>query len=299
MNNQTMNQAKSKTNQIQTTKKTKRSKETPESTKGIETKGIEKKFVNSFLRQLLLAREKEEKEMKKDEGKIKKIKPVSVAGIGSTIKRKEVLKRLKTLSIEAEKVKEMEKEKLPKLSPPTLIKKLPPPKAKIVAPIYGRQLPSLPKPPTVTKEWPMKPGVTEITETQETKLSLPPTPKPPKFLEAQAKAPVAIVPKQLKPSASILTTFDLGKINQFVEDNSISVIQCDGPGTKIKVAEIGRLKETNVILNEDEIKSIIQKFAARSNQPISKPIFKTEVGNLTITAIISEFVGSRFVISKS
>ena len=80
---------------------------------------------------------------------------------------------------------------------------------------------------------------------------------------------------------------------------NISLIQCDGSGKSIKVTKQGQLQETNTVLSEEEIRGIIQKFADRAGLPLTEPIFKAKVLNFAITAIISSFAGSKFVISKT
>ena len=56
---------------------------------------------------------------------------------------------------------------------------------------------------------------------------------------------------------------------------------------------------TKISLSQPEIDIIVKNFLAKARIPIIVGIFKASVGNLTISAVISEFVGSRFIINKS
>ena len=49
----------------------------------------------------------------------------------------------------------------------------------------------------------------------------------------------------------------LKKINNFISDQSISVIECPGQGKPIIITRLGLVQVTNVILTESEIKTII------------------------------------------
>ena len=55
---------------------------------------------------------------------------------------------------------------------------------------------------------------------------------------------------------------------------------------------------TKVILDQPEISMIIEMFSREARIPVVGGILKAAVGNLVISAVISDFVGSRFIINK-
>lgn len=115
-------------------------------------------------------------------------------------------------------------------------------------------------------------------------------PLPPTFKTIPPKAPMAPI--------SLVSLPDFGKINELIRDKGISIIQCDGPNTNVKVNKSGKIEKTEIILDEQEIKNIIRKFAERAEKELTQPIFKASLSNLEITAISSDFSGNRFVISR-
>lgn len=250
-----------------------------------KTKGIEREFLNSFTEQLLIAKEKREKEgkaIKVEKRKVeaekevvrvkKKLKPSIIGG-------KKMREEMKPFTIEEEKIEvpeeKEEREEIVEPAPKPVPSPIEP------APIYKRELPLLPKPPKVTKEWPMPPSME--------------APVPPK---APIVPPVPVPPAPFEKPSPPLTALDLGKLNQLIADESVSVIQCDGANLPIKVTKERKVEKTRITLSEDEIKEVVQRFADRAEQPLSEPIFKTRVNNLNISAIKSAFAGSKFVISK-
>lgn len=277
----------------------------PKKSKSDVYKKYEKEFLEAFAKKAIAIKEKKEKEKIKEEEQIKaalkekaKVRKARAAGKIALLEkklrpsireeeRKKARAKLKEISVEheiealpekkpAEKPEEIEKEKkekmpAPKPTPGSMVEvPVPPiaPKPPIsVAPLYQRVLPPLPKPPKITPTWPLPP--------------------PPKI----TKAPTQIAP-------AVAPTIDLDKLNTFIQDATVTMIQCDGTNLPIKINKEGKLQETVVTLSEDEIKLIIKKFADRTNQPIIEPIFKTQLGNLSITAVISTYAGSKFVISK-
>lgn len=94
------------------------------------------------------------------------------------------------------------------------------------------------------------------------------------------------------------SNFNLGKLNMLTADPKVSVVECPGPDKLILANIYGKAIPTKISLNEAEIKNIIQQFSNASKIPIIGGLFKVAVGNLIMTAVISDLVGSRFVITK-
>lgn len=92
--------------------------------------------------------------------------------------------------------------------------------------------------------------------------------------------------------------FDLGKIESLIQDNSIQLIECPGPGKNILVKRYNQQQLTKISLNQAEISNVIDAFSKEARIPATGGILKTAVGNLVISAVISDFVGSRFIINK-
>jgi hypothetical protein len=124
-------------------------------------------------------------------------------------------------------------------------------------------------------------------------------PAPPKPLELPVPPPLAPleIPKPAALAAAAAPAIDLGKLNQFVADASVSSIQCEA-GKKVLVKKDAQTTETDIVLSAAEIDETIKKFAAAAKAEITAPIFKATAGNLAISAIISPLIGSRFLISK-
>lgn len=91
---------------------------------------------------------------------------------------------------------------------------------------------------------------------------------------------------------------DLGKLNVLVQDPNVKTIECDGPDERIFVTGIMGKKPTSIMLSAEEIDEVIQKFSEESRIPLQKGVFKVAVGGLILSSVISEVVGSRFVIRK-
>lgn len=132
-------------------------------------------------------------------------------------------------------------------------------------------------------------------------LQLPPKiPPQPRIIKPKIKVSTQI---QVAPIPEInfsenINEFSLGKLDSLLQDPYINMIECTGPGKLILVRAISGIKATKISLSEQEIKETIGKFAQISKIPLMKGVFKAAVGNLLITAILSEFVGSRFIINK-
>lgn len=88
------------------------------------------------------------------------------------------------------------------------------------------------------------------------------------------------------------------KISHLLEDQYVKSIECKGPGKPIVVLKSGIIQVTNIILSKEEIDSIMKEFSNQTKIPLMEGLFKAVLNNLSITSVISEFVGTRFVIEK-
>lgn len=116
----------------------------------------------------------------------------------------------------------------------------------------------------------------------------------PKTPLIQSKALTSIKPEpQKRPEG-----FALGKLESLLKDVSIQSIECPGSGRNILIKKHNKINVTKIILSQAEIKEIINGFSEKARIPIVGGILKAAVGDLVISAIISEFVGSRFIINR-
>jgi len=76
----------------------------------------------------------------------------------------------------------------------------------------------------------------------------------------------------------------------------IKVIEC--ANGNIRVKRNGEFEQTTLFLNESEVKDLIKKFSEMTKMPISDNIFRATINNFAITAIVSDKIGSRFLITK-
>lgn len=91
---------------------------------------------------------------------------------------------------------------------------------------------------------------------------------------------------------------NMGKLNTVVADPRVESIECPGPNKNILVKKDGTIQRTMIILTEAEIKNIIKEFSQRTKIPLIGGTFKAALGEIILTAVTSEFVGSRFVVQK-
>jgi len=119
----------------------------------------------------------------------------------------------------------------------------------------------------------------------------PASPKP----SPQLQPSIGMVEPEAQPRPEDL---EVGKLASFLKDPSIQLIECPGPGRNLLVKRYSKINTTKVTLNQVEITNIINNFAQQARIPVIGGILKAAVGDLVISAVISEFVGSRFIINK-
>ena len=90
----------------------------------------------------------------------------------------------------------------------------------------------------------------------------------------------------------------MAKINKIVNDKNVQMMECPGPGKSVLVKVRNKVNVTKLNLNEAEIKNIIIYFSDYARIPIVGGILKTSVDDLMISAVVSDYAGSRFIINK-
>ncbi len=134
-------------------------------------------------------------------------------------------------------------------------------------------------------------------------------PLPPRQLIPQAQAPMNLqtlrAPERLPPRLQYIQPIpterqiDLGNLNALIQDPMVQSIECDGPDQKILIrTAANQAKSTEVVLSAEDISQIINSFSQESKIPVNEGVFRVVVGKLTLSAIISEVIGSKFIIKK-
>lgn len=90
----------------------------------------------------------------------------------------------------------------------------------------------------------------------------------------------------------------LAKLDVLIDDPFVRIIECDGAGENIVVKGNMGEKKTNIILNKNEVEDIIKRFENETRIPAGEGIYKVVFGRLIFLAIVSEVVGSKFIIRK-
>jgi len=132
-----------------------------------------------------------------------------------------------------------------------------------------------------------------------------PRPAPPrtnKFISRQMLfIPEPNLPKHLaylKPTlVNEISGIDLGKLNPLIRDRAVKIIE-GVPDKNIMVLGDMGTRPTNIILTKEEIDEIIHKFSEKAKIPVTEGIYRVVSENLILSAIISEAIGSRFIIKK-
>lgn len=131
---------------------------------------------------------------------------------------------------------------------------------------------------------------------------------PPRPMGAMSIVPNPIVRKPINPiiaqipiqnqQAKYEIMDSMKKLSPFILDQFVQSIECKGPGKPLLVLKGTSLQVTNIILTKEEIDVIMQDISKQTRIPLMQGLFRALFGNLIITAVISEFVGTRFVIEK-
>ena len=97
------------------------------------------------------------------------------------------------------------------------------------------------------------------------------------------------------PSAPLASATPL---KMLLEDSSINAIECQGPAKQLVLRKQGATMLSSVTLSESDIQKQIEQWSNTTDTPISNGVLRAYNENLTITAVISELIGSRFIVIR-
>lgn len=90
----------------------------------------------------------------------------------------------------------------------------------------------------------------------------------------------------------------LGKLDDLIKDPDVKIVECNGYDDNLIVKGNMGEQKTAVTLTKAEIDEIINAFSSRTKIPAHEGVYKVVFGKLILMAIISEAIGSRFIIKK-
>lgn len=101
-----------------------------------------------------------------------------------------------------------------------------------------------------------------------------------------------------KTTSELIPGVGMKRIEPLIRDPNIRGIECSGSGKNLIVKFRNKMNTSKIILTEEDIKRIIEYFSTNARIPVMGGILKAAVGSLIISAVISEYSGSKFIISK-
>lgn len=124
-------------------------------------------------------------------------------------------------------------------------------------------------------------------------LNQPPRQMPPQRAMATQKQK-----QEYQPSIASQKELLLPRILPILNDPTAFSIECSGPEKPLLINRHGSIQASQITLNAEEIKSVLQEISNRTRIPLITGTFKAAFDNFICTAVISDFISSRFIIQK-
>jgi len=90
----------------------------------------------------------------------------------------------------------------------------------------------------------------------------------------------------------------LGSLIYLLSDPNVSSLECPGPGKPIVLNKSGNMENSSMTFSQEDIKGVMDEVARKTGQKFDSGFVKAAIGNFIVSAVISEFVGTRFVMQK-
>jgi hypothetical protein len=131
----------------------------------------------------------------------------------------------------------------------------------------------------------------QLTRTATTQTPIPPKPTKKPTIKKVNKITIT-TNEQQKENA-------WNKITPLLNDQTITMIECQGANRPLMVTRIGQKQPTRNKLTEKEIQEVFDTISQKTHIPLLEGTFKAALENYSIHAMISEIKGSRFIIKKA
>lgn len=100
------------------------------------------------------------------------------------------------------------------------------------------------------------------------------------------------------PAKPLQKISGLAYINNLLTDPAVQSLECTGPGKPILVNRNGMIQATPFTMDTEDINALMREISERTRIPLVQGLFRAALGNLLITAVISDLIGARFIIQK-
>lgn|SRR3989338_249380 len=89
------------------------------------------------------------------------------------------------------------------------------------------------------------------------------------------------------------------KVGKILSDPAVIGLECPGPDKNLIVNRSGRPQPMALTFTKEEIDDLLKEYSRQSRIPLIIPgVFKAVLGPNLITAVTSEFIGTKFMIQK-
>jgi hypothetical protein len=107
-----------------------------------------------------------------------------------------------------------------------------------------------------------------------------------------------IQPSETKNQNLNLKSSKLSELLKALQNPSIFSVESPGPNKPALINNSGRIQTLGFSLTKKEIQEILEEISQKTKIPLTPGVFKAAFGNYILTAVISDYVGSRFIIQK-
>lgn len=105
-----------------------------------------------------------------------------------------------------------------------------------------------------------------------------------------------IIETQKMPEGT--TASVLERLNPILSNPAVQSINCPGPDKNLLVTRMGATQSIPISFTTNEINEFMKDISEKTRIPLLPGLFKVVFQNLIITAVVSEFVGTKFIIEK-
>jgi hypothetical protein len=154
------------------------------------------------------------------------------------------------------------------------------------------------------------PPIIDINKKEEIK-EKPKTQEPPKMqlikiieqkpITAQEKISMPLVspaPQGTPTHPEVPGVSILERLNIIFSDPAVQNVSCPGPDKNLQITRMNFIQTIQLSFSMNEINNFLKEISEKTRIPLQSGLFKVIYQNMIITAVISEFIGTKFLVER-
>jgi len=106
-------------------------------------------------------------------------------------------------------------------------------------------------------------------------------------------------PRPAQASFPRIADIDFGNVTPLIQNPSINMVECPGPGKNLIIRTYNIRKPANIQLSLEQMQNIVNQFSKKARVPLINGLFRAWIDKFLVSSIIAQGQPMNFIIQKA